>query len=121
MLSILPLVDALILLGTLSLVVGFVVKVIHITTVYSPTPLGFTSVDFALLAAICMGFALTLVARSWLRVNEPRLMEMERANKVADAKRRAKEIQENEHAATVAAENGEGTALGGDARQAGSR
>jgi len=67
---VLPLVDFLILLGTLALVIGFLLKSIAILTVFQPALLGFTSVDFVLIAGVCMGFALTLVARTWLKLNE---------------------------------------------------
>ena len=67
---ILPLVDLLILMGTGSLLIGFLLKAISITTLFNPTLLGFSSVDFVLIAGVCMGFALTLVARTWLKLNE---------------------------------------------------
>ena len=67
---VLPLVDFLILLGTLALLIGFLLKSVAILTVFEPTLLGFTSVDFVLIAGVCMGFALTLVARTWLKLNE---------------------------------------------------
>ena len=67
---VLPLVDLLILLGTLSLVVGVLLKSIAILTVFQPALLGFTSLDFVVIAGVCMGFALTLVARTWLKLNE---------------------------------------------------
>ena len=73
---ILPLVDLLILSGTGSLLIGFVLKAVSITTRYSPTLLGFSSVDFVLIAGVCLGLALTLVARSWLKLNEPAVMAM---------------------------------------------
>jgi len=67
---VLPLVDFLILLGTLALVIGFLLKSISILTVFHPALLGFTSVDFVMIAGICLGLALTLVARTWLKLNE---------------------------------------------------
>jgi len=67
---VLPLVALLILLGTLALVIGFLLKSIAILTAFQPVLLGFTSVDFVLIAGVCMGFALTLVARTWLKLNE---------------------------------------------------
>jgi len=67
---VLPLVDLLILLGTMALVIGFLLKAIAILTVFHPVLLGFTAVDFVLIAGVCMGFALTLVARTWLKLNE---------------------------------------------------
>ena len=73
---VLPLIDLLILSGTGSLVIGFVLKAVSVTTRYNPTLLGFSSLDFVLIARVCMGLALTLVARSWLKLNEPAVMAM---------------------------------------------
>ena len=67
---VLPLVDLLILMGTLALVIGVLLKTIAILTVFQPVLLGFTSLDFVVIAGVCMGFALTLVARTWLNLNE---------------------------------------------------
>lgn len=86
---ILPLIDLLILSGTGLLLIGFVLKVTAIATVYHPSILGFSSVDFVLLAGICWGFALTLAARSWVRLNEPRLLAVKRDQMLARARRQA--------------------------------
>ena len=67
---VLPLVDLLILMGTIALVIGVLLKTIAILTVFQPVLLGFTSLDFVVIAGVCMGFALTLVARTWLKLNE---------------------------------------------------
>ena len=71
---ILPLIDLLILMGTGSLLVGFVLKAISITTRYQPTVLGFSSIDFVIITGICLGMALVLAARTWVKLNEPRLV-----------------------------------------------
>ena len=70
---ILPLIDLLILMSTGSLLVGFVLKAIAVTTSYRPTLLGFSSIDFVLITGICLGLALVLAARSWVKLNEPRM------------------------------------------------
>lgn len=88
---ILPLIDLLILTGTGMLVVGFLLKVAAIATVYRPSILGFSSMDFVVLAAICWGFALTLAARSWVRLNEPRLMGVRREQMLARARQQAQD------------------------------
>jgi hypothetical protein len=75
---ILPLIDLLLLLGTGSLFVGFLLKAISITTRFRPHILGFTSVDFVLIAGVCMGLALVLAARTWVKINEPKLFAMRR-------------------------------------------
>jgi UDP-N-acetylmuramyl pentapeptide phosphotransferase/UDP-N-acetylglucosamine-1-phosphate transferase len=75
---ILPLIDLLLLLGTGSLFVGFLLKAISITTRFHPNVLGFTSIDFVLIAGVCMGLALVLAARTWVKLHEPRLLAMRR-------------------------------------------
>jgi UDP-N-acetylmuramyl pentapeptide phosphotransferase/UDP-N-acetylglucosamine-1-phosphate transferase len=70
---ILPLIDLLILMGTGSLLVGFVLKAISITTRYQPTVLGFSSIDFVIITGVCLGMAVVLAARTWVKANEPRL------------------------------------------------
>ena len=72
-LPILPLIDLLILMSTGSLFVGFALKAIAITTSYRPTVLGFTSIDFVLITGICLGLALVLAARTYVKLNEPRM------------------------------------------------
>jgi len=73
-LPILPLIDLLILLCTFSLLIGFVLKALALTTAYHPTILGFTSVDFVLIAGIWLALALVLAARTWVKLNEPQLL-----------------------------------------------
>ncbi len=90
---ILPLVDLLILFATLNLVVGFVLKMVSVSTRYNLHPLGFSALDFVVMAAICFGFALTLVARSWMKLHEPRLIAARRDAAVAEARMRAAELE----------------------------
>jgi len=73
-LPVLPLIDLLILLSTGSLLVGFVLKAIALTTQYRPTLLGFSSVDFVIITGLGFAFALVLAARSWVKLNEKALM-----------------------------------------------
>jgi hypothetical protein len=73
-LPILPLIDLLILLSTGSLLVGFVLKAIALTTRYRPAILGFTSLDFVIIAGIWLALALVLAARTWVKLNEPQLL-----------------------------------------------
>ena len=89
---ILPLIDLLILSGTGLLAIGFVMKAISVTTTYHPLILGFSAVDFVLMAGICWGFALTLAARSWVRLNEPKLLAVKREQIQARARAQAHEI-----------------------------
>jgi hypothetical protein len=87
----LPLIDLLILLGWTSLAAGALLKAVTISTVYRPTILTFSSMDFVVIAAICFGFALTLAARTWVKLNEPRLLQMQRQTARERAQRLAVE------------------------------
>jgi len=117
---ILPLVDLLILLGTGSLVIGFLLKAIAITTIYNPTLLGFSSTDFALIAALFMGFAVVLIGRTWLKLNEPGLALRHRQLREDAARRRAQEFEARNGALAHAESEGEGDALATlDSRAAG--
>jgi hypothetical protein len=73
-LPILPLIDLLILMSTLSLMVGFVLKAVALTTHYRAAIVGFTSLDFVIIAGIFIALALVLAARTWVKLNEPRLL-----------------------------------------------
>ena len=92
--TVLPLVDLLILMGTGAVGVGFVLKGVALTTTYNPTFLGFSSIDMLLIALTCFGFALVLAARTWLRLNEPHVQALERRLGEEEAKRRAQEYEE---------------------------
>jgi hypothetical protein len=76
--SILPLVDALILLGWSSLVAGGLLKVVYVTTVYRPTIAGLSPIDFLVIAVVALLFALTLAARTWVKAAEPELLRRRR-------------------------------------------
>lgn len=90
---VLPLVDLFILLGSGSFAVGALLKAIAMTTRYHPTVLGLTSVDFALVTAVCFAFALTLAARTWLKLNEPRLLALQSRLRAEEAHRRVREFE----------------------------
>ena len=92
--TVLPLVDLLILMGTSSLGIGFVLKGVALTTTYNPTFLGFSSMDMLLIALTCFGLALVLTARTWLRLNEPHLQALERRIGEEEAKRRAHDYEQ---------------------------
>ena len=81
---ILPLIDLLILAGWSSLAIGAVLKAVAVTTVYRPTLLTLTPMDFIVVTAICFGFALTLAARTWVKLNEPRLIQIQRRRAEAE-------------------------------------
>jgi hypothetical protein len=90
---ILPLIDLMILMGSLSLVLGFGMKAISITTHYQPSILGFSSIDMVLIAGICLAFALTLAARTWVKLNEPRLIALRRRASEAEQRWQDDELQ----------------------------
>jgi hypothetical protein len=68
-------------------------KAIEITTHYSPTVLGFSSIDFLLMTGVCWGFALVLAARSWMKLNEPKIQALRREQFAAEARRQAREME----------------------------
>jgi hypothetical protein len=96
---ILPLIDLMILAGTLFLGAGFVMKAIDLATRYHPSVLGFSSLDFVLFAGICWVFALTLSARTWVKLNEPRLLVLRREQMQAEARRTADDMEARAHEA----------------------
>jgi hypothetical protein len=92
-LPILPIIDLLILMGWTALMVGAALKAIDITTAYRPTIGGLTSLDFAVMAAVCFGFALTLAARTWVKLNEPALVDLRRRRLQEAGRQRARELE----------------------------
>ena len=90
---VLPLVDLFILLGTGSFAFGVLLKAIAMTTVYRPSILGLTSLDFAVITGVCFAFALTLTARTWLKLNEPRLLVLQSRLRAEEAHRRARDLE----------------------------
>jgi hypothetical protein len=107
---ILPLIDLLLLLGTGSLFVGFLLKTISITTRFHPNVLGFSSIDFVLIAGVCLGLALVLAARTWVKLNEPKLLALRQEN-MEERFRREQRLVEKA-ARELAAEAQEGERLG---------
>ena len=91
--TVLPIVDLLILLGSGSVLIGFLLKGVALTTTYNPTFLGFSSLDMLLIALTCFGVALGLAARTWLRLNEPHIQALERRLGEEEARRRAAEYE----------------------------
>lgn len=73
----LPLIDALILAGSGGLVIGFVLKILWITTSYRPTFLGFSPMDILIMSGTCLALALTLAARTWVKSYEVRALRRE--------------------------------------------
>ncbi len=92
--TILPLVDLLILFGSGSVAVGFLLKGVALTTTYRPTLLGFTAMDMLLIALLAFAMALVLTARTWIKLNEPHLQALQRRIGEEEARRRAQEYEE---------------------------
>ena len=89
---VLPLIDRMILMGSLSLALGFGLKAIAITTRYQLTILGFSSIDMVIIAGICLAFALTLAARTWVKLNEPKLLAFRRRASEAELRWQSEEL-----------------------------
>ena len=77
----LPLIDLLILMGWTSLFIGATQKAIWITTSYRPTILSLTPIDFLWIAGISLLFALSLAARTWVKVNEGKALSLATAGR----------------------------------------
>jgi hypothetical protein len=75
---VLPLIDLLILLGWTSLLIGFVLKALSIALSYPLSIVGLAPIDFLLVAGVSLLFALSLAARTWVKVHEPRLVARRR-------------------------------------------
>jgi hypothetical protein len=86
---ILPLIDLFVLAGSALLGFGFLLKVMDLAMSRPMSLLGFSSLDFVMMAGVCWGFALVLAARTWVKLHEPDLYEMRRRQLSAEAKRRA--------------------------------
>jgi hypothetical protein len=78
---VLPLIDLLILMSTGSLMVGFVLKAIALTTRYQPSIFGFSSLDFVIITGLGLGLALVLAARTYVKLNEHRLLAVRSAQR----------------------------------------
>ncbi len=76
---VLPLIDLLILTGWSCLAVGGVLKAVHVTTSYRPHILSMGPMEFLVIAGIFLLFALTLAARTWVKMYEPELTAQRRA------------------------------------------
>lgn len=92
--SVLPLVDLLILLGSGSVAIGFVLKAVALTTQFRPTFVGFSSLDMLIIAGLFFGLSLVLAARTWLKLNEPHLQALQRRLGEEEARRRARAYEE---------------------------
>ena len=91
---VLPIIDALILLGWSSLFVAFLQKSIIAATSFRPAPFGMHPSDFLLVAAVCLLFALALAARTWVKAHEPEILARRRRARLLDAGYDGEELPE---------------------------
>ncbi len=82
---VLPLIDFMLFSGWTALLVGFVLKVISLTTSYSPTIVGLSAIDFLLIAVAAMLFAIALAARTWVKTQEPAAIAIRRRDETLEA------------------------------------
>ena len=67
---ILPIIDLLILMAWTVLFGAFGLKLIALTTSYSPAIFGLGPFEFTIIAAVLLLFAIALASRTWLRAQE---------------------------------------------------
>ena len=82
---VLPLIDALILVGWSSIFGAFLLKAIYLTTSYRPSLFGMRPSDFLTVAGVALLFALALAARTWVKAHEPELLARRRRARLAEA------------------------------------
>ena len=87
---VLPLIDLMLLSGWTALLVGFVLKVVYLTTRYRPTLLSLTPIDFLMIAVAAMLFAIALAARTWVKQQEPAVTAARRRDETLEAWHRLK-------------------------------
>ena len=82
---VLPLIDALILMGWTSIFGAMLLKAVYVTTSYRPTFFGMRPSDFLTVTGVALLFALALAARTWVKANEPELLARRRRARLAEA------------------------------------
>ncbi|HIF95156.1 MAG TPA: hypothetical protein EYQ60_18845 [Myxococcales bacterium] len=82
---VLPLIDFMLLSGWTALLIGFVLKAIHLTTNYRPSIIGLTPIDFLLVGVAAMLFAIALAARTWVKTQEPTAVAIRRRDETLEA------------------------------------
>lgn len=68
---VLPLIDLMLLSGWTALLIGFILKMVALTTHYRPTIASLTPTDFLMIAGAAMLFAIALAARTWVATQAP--------------------------------------------------
>jgi len=84
---VLPLIDLMLLSGWTALLVGFVLKMVYLTTNYRPTIASLTPIDFLMIGIAAMIFAIALAARSWVASQSPAQSAARRRDETMEAYR----------------------------------
>ena len=84
---VLPLIDLMLLSGWTALLVGFVLKMVYLTTNYRPTIGSLTPIDFLMIAIAAMLFAIALAARTWVALQMPAQSAARRRDETMEAYR----------------------------------
>jgi len=84
---VLPLIDLMLLSGWTALLVGFVLKMVYLTTNYRPTIASLTPIDFLMIAIAAMLFAIALAARYWVASQSPAQSAVRRRDETLEAYR----------------------------------
>ena len=82
---VLPLIDFMLFSGWTALLIGFVLKVISLTTNYHPSVVGLSAIDFLMIAIAAMLFAIALAARTWVKTQEPTAVAIRRRDETLEA------------------------------------
>lgn len=81
----LPIIDLLILLAWTSLAAGGLLKFVNLAFSKYWTLLGLSPFDFFMIGAVMLIFALALVGRSWVKLNDPGVRSEQRAERTRAA------------------------------------
>lgn len=95
---VLPLIDLMLLSGWTALLVGFVLKMVAVTTSYRPTLIGLSPIDFLLIAVAAMLFAIALAARTWVKSQEPTAVALRKREETMEAWNRLQKPDSREEA-----------------------
>ena len=102
---ILPIIDLLILMAWTVLFGAFGLKLIGLTTSYSPALFGLGPLEFTLIAAVLLLFAIALSMRTWLRTQESQRSGAQR--RAASTLQAYTEVQEQVRRAELESLDGE--------------
>jgi hypothetical protein len=84
---VLPLIDLMLLSGWTALSIGFVLKVVAMTTHYRPSIASLTPTDFLMIGGAAMLFSIALAARTWVASQGPAQTSIRRRDETMRAYR----------------------------------